>query len=127
MRSASVERRLQRGGKVAKTWRVRGGNHENDVGRGFRQYGGLASVVLLSACHSSCRGCRRRLKESGMLVASRKVRPCNGDECLAPLDPRAFDRPAGGSPALVSGGIVVFRDLFRVRACGRRLASRGLL
>ena len=51
----------------------------------------------------------------------------NGDECLAPLDPRAFDRPAGGSPALISGGNVVFRDLFRVRACGRRLASRGLL
>src|ERR1035441_4111587 len=99
MRSASVERRLQRGGKVAKTWRMRGGNHENDVGRGFRQYGGLASVVLLSACHSSCRGCRRRLKESGMLVASRKVRPCNGDECLAPLDPRAFDRRRGLSGA----------------------------
>ena len=51
---------------MAKTWRMRGGNHENNVGRGFGQYGGLASVVLRSACHSSCRGCRKRLKEGGM-------------------------------------------------------------
>ena len=51
---------------MAKTSRMRGGNHENDVDRGFRQYSGMALVALLSACHSSCRGCRRRLKEGGM-------------------------------------------------------------
>jgi len=53
MRSASVERRLQRAGNVAKTWRMRGEDHANDVGRGFlrrdRRYNGLAWVVLRSA------------------------------------------------------------------------------